>query len=258
MIFRSLAPGDPPPVQSYLAKHRLVLSAEHAGRAVPKALGDLGVSLADQQRHVWYDIGMDRVPQLVRQQLGCSLVHSVYSRLVLDVNRWPGDPTALPTQSDDVLVPGNQTVRWPERVARHQVFHVRYHAALAELCDTVASFDQNELGGPPIHLSLHSMTDRLASNPQPRPWEVTFLHNEDARLARTLADWFAAKGFTTALNAPYDAQGKTGFTLYSHGAARGWLHCAVELRQDLISTEKGCVTWATQLAKALQAVMANL
>ena len=257
MSFRFLAPGDPPPVQTYLAKHRLILSAEHAGRAVPQALGDLGVSEADQQRHVWYDIGMDRVPLLMREALDCSLVHSTYSRLVLDANRWPGDPTAMPTASDDVQIPANQDLSWPEQAARHQVFHVRYHATLAEVCDTVASFDPAELGGEPIHLSLHSMTDQLASNPKPRPWEVTFLHNEDDRLARALADWFAAKGYSTALNEPYDAHGNTGFALYSHGYARGWLHCAVEVRQDLLSTEKGCVTWAGHLAQAMQDVMAG-
>lgn len=257
MTFKFLEPGDPPPVQTYLSKHRLILSAEHAGRAVPKALGDLGVGAADQKRHVWYDIGMDRIPHLMRARLGCSLVHSTYSRLVLDANRWPGDPTAMPAQSDDVPVPANQDLSWKEKAARHQTFHVRYHAALAQVCDTVASFDPQDLGGEPIHLSLHSMTDRLATDPVGRPWEITFLHNEDERLARDLHDWFATKGFTTALNEPYDAHGNTGFALYSHGYARGWRHCAVEVRQDLISTEKGCETWAQHLAEAMEAVMAR-
>ena len=35
MPFLFLEEGDDPPVQTYLAKHRLILSAEHAGRAVP-------------------------------------------------------------------------------------------------------------------------------------------------------------------------------------------------------------------------------
>ena len=252
MSFRFLQAGDPPPVQTYLAKHPLVLSVEHAGRAVPQALGDLGVSKADQQRHVWYDIGMDRLPHLLREALGCSLVYSTYSRLVLDANRWPGDCTAIPQQSDDVVVPANQDLGYGEIAARHQVFHVRYHAALAQVCDGVAAFDAAELGGPPMLLSLHSMTDRLATKPDPRPWEITFLHNEDDRLARALYGWFAGKGFTTALNEPYDAHGYTGFALYSHGYARGWLHCAVEIRQDLLSTEKACQTWANHLAAALQ------
>lgn len=257
MSFSYLQAGDPPPVQTYLSKHRLVLSAEHAGRETPKALGDLGIPLADQQRHVWYDIGMDRIPHLLRTKLGCSLVHSTYSRLVLDANRWPGDPTAIPTESDDVKVPANHDLDHAEIAARHQVFHVRYHAALAEVCDTIGSYDPTDLGGEPIHLSLHSMTDRLAINPAPRPWEITFLHNEDDRLARQLYNWFAAKGFTTALNEPYDAHGHTGFSLYSHGYARGWRHCAVEIRQDLISTEKGCETWASHLAEALQDLMSS-
>ena len=250
MSFRFLGPKDPPPVQTYLAKHPLVLSAEHAGRAVPASLGDLGVSAVDQQRHVWYDIGMDRLPHLLRAHLGCSLVHSTYCRLVLDANRWPGDPTAIPKRSDDVEIPANEALSWQEKAARHQAFHVSYHAALAEVCDIVAKICDD-----PIHLSLHSMTGRLAMDPQPRPWDITFLHNEDDRLARDLQGWFADKGFSTALNEPYDAHGNTGFALYSHGYARGWRHAAVEVRQDLISTEKGCTIWAQHLAEACQDVM---
>ena len=250
MSFRFFGPKDPPPVQTYLAKHPLVLSAEHAGRLSPESLGDLGVTEADQQRHVWYDIGMDRIPLMLRERLGCSLVHSTYSRLILDANRWPGDPTAIPERSDDVDIPANKDLSWQEKAARHQAFHVRYHAALAQVCDTVAGF-----AAQPIHLSLHSMTDKLATEDVQRPWEITFLHNEDDRLARQLRDWFAAKGFTTALNEPYDAHGNTGFALYSHGYARGWLHAAVEVRQDLISTEKGCEFWAQHLADACRDVM---
>ena len=75
----------------------------------------MGVSKADQQRHVWYDIGMDRIPLLMREALGCSLVHSTYSRLVLDANRWPGDPNLIPEQSDDVPIPANQDLDWQEK-----------------------------------------------------------------------------------------------------------------------------------------------
>ncbi|MGB0785898.1 MAG: N-formylglutamate amidohydrolase [Alphaproteobacteria bacterium] len=258
MTFTQLGPNDPPPVKTYLAKHRLILSAEHAGRRTPAALGDLGVSAADQRRHVWYDIGMDVVPMLLRERLGCSLVHSTYSRLVLDPNRHPSDPTAIPLVSDDVRVIGNQDITYAEVAARHQIFHVRYHAALTSACDVISSFDERELGGSPIYLSLHSMTDRLKSVPDERPWEITFLHNDDIRLAENLEHWFKQKGFNTALNQPYDARGSTGFSLYSHGYSRGWLHCALEIRQDLLSTEKGCELWVDHLADALTDLMEKL
>ena len=258
MAFTQLGPEDPPAVQTILAKHRLVLSAEHAGRAVPTSLGDLGVGEADQQRHVWYDIGMDRVPSLVRQRLGCSLVEATYSRLVLDVNRHPSDATAIPQCADQVSIPANRGLSDAEIAARHQAFHVAYHAGLGRVCDTIAQFDPQDVGGPPLLVSLHSMTDRLASDPTPRPWQITFLHNEDTRLASALRDWFGERGFATALNQPYDAHGKTGFTLYAHGYARGWLHAAVEIRQDLLSTEKACATWADHLADAFKDLMERL
>ena len=66
---------------------------------MPRALGGLGVSEAERQRHIAWDIGIAAVSRLVADALDATLVQQNYSRLVIDCNRAPG--------SDDID-PGHQ------------------------------------------------------------------------------------------------------------------------------------------------------
>ena len=54
-----LVPGDPSPfsVHNEQGKAPLLLLCDHASKAVPNALGDLGVSQAELSRHIGWDIG---------------------------------------------------------------------------------------------------------------------------------------------------------------------------------------------------------
>ena len=93
-----LGPGDPPPfsVHNEKGKAPLLLLCDHASKAVPKALGTLGITDAELSQHVGWDIGgLDAAIELSRE-LDARLVASGYSRLVIDCNRWPGGEGATP------------------------------------------------------------------------------------------------------------------------------------------------------------------
>src|SRR3954468_2270785 len=103
-----LQEGDPPPFQVFNEKGKapLLLLCDHASKAVPKALGDLGISEEDLGRHIGWDIGgLDAAIELAAV-LDAPLVASGYSRLVIDCNRWPGGEGSIPEISDGVHVPG--------------------------------------------------------------------------------------------------------------------------------------------------------
>ena len=55
-----LTAEDPAPVRVLreAGGSDIFLTADHAGRAIPEALGRLGVSDADMQRHIAWDIGI--------------------------------------------------------------------------------------------------------------------------------------------------------------------------------------------------------
>ncbi|HUQ14248.1 MAG TPA: N-formylglutamate amidohydrolase, partial [Novosphingobium sp.] len=55
-----LAPGEPGPaiVRAATRPGRFVLVADHAGREVPAALGDMGLGADEWARHIAWDIGI--------------------------------------------------------------------------------------------------------------------------------------------------------------------------------------------------------
>ena len=89
-------------------KAPLLLLCDHASKAVPKALGDLGITEEELSRHIGWDIGgLDAAIELSKI-LDAPLVASGYSRLVIDCNRWPGGEGSTPEVSDTVRDPGEQ------------------------------------------------------------------------------------------------------------------------------------------------------
>src|ERR1700731_3135098 len=110
LLGQLLVPGDPPSfsVHTTQGKAPLLLLCDHASKAVPKALGDLGISDEELSRHIGWDIGgLDAAIELA-QALDAPLLASGYSRLVIDCNRWPGGEGSTPEISDTVHVPGNK------------------------------------------------------------------------------------------------------------------------------------------------------
>ncbi|MGE3784038.1 MAG: N-formylglutamate amidohydrolase, partial [Alphaproteobacteria bacterium] len=94
-----------------------VLTADHAGRAVPRALGDLGVPAAEWQRHIAWDIGIGAVTERLSAALDAAAVLQTYSRLVIDCNRRPDWDSSTPTVSEHTPIPGNRDISQAEREA---------------------------------------------------------------------------------------------------------------------------------------------
>src|SRR5258707_11188198 len=104
-----LAADGPAPVTVHNEKGRspLLIVADHAGNAMPRALGRLGVSESECQRHIAWDIGIAAVSRLIADALDATLIQQNYSRLVIDCNRTPGSETSMPETSELTTVPGN-------------------------------------------------------------------------------------------------------------------------------------------------------
>ncbi|HET6222397.1 MAG TPA: N-formylglutamate amidohydrolase, partial [Dongiaceae bacterium] len=115
-----LQPGDPPPFEIVNpdGAARLVLIADHAGRAIPRALGSLGLGPAELARHIAWDIGIGDVTRRLARQLGAPALLCGYSRLVIDCNRRLGDPTSIAQESDGIAVPGTRGLAAAERARR--------------------------------------------------------------------------------------------------------------------------------------------
>ncbi|KQM19778.1 N-formylglutamate amidohydrolase [Novosphingobium sp. Leaf2] len=243
-----LGPDDPIPVGVLNAEGTspFLLIGDHAGWAIPKTLGDLGLGAVDRERHIALDIGVLGLGQALSAALDAPFVHQAYSRLVVDCNRNPGHADAVPAISDGTAIPGNHGLETAARQARIAAIHRPYHAALADVLDA-----RQAAGRPTILLSLHSFTPVMAGIP--RPWHVGILHwaGQNA-FALALRDALATDpSITVGDNVPY-AMDETDYTVPLHAFPRGLPYAEIEVRQDLIPMRDDQSSWAARLRAAAQ------
>ena len=250
-----LAADDPPPFEVVHPGGRapLLIICDHASRAVPRALGRLGLEEALLMRHIGWDIGAAEVTRRLAALLDAPAVLCGYSRLVIDCNRGLGDPTSIPEVSDGIAVPGNVGLTPAARVARVDGIFRPYHAAIAA---ELAAFAAR--GVVPVVLSVHSFTPVM--NGFSRPWHVGVLWDKDPRVPVPLIAELAAADPRRIVgdNEPYsEREAPAGYSIRTHAVPARLPHAGIEIRQDLIDTPDGTVAWADALAAALKSILAR-
>ncbi|HEY5209047.1 MAG TPA: N-formylglutamate amidohydrolase [Stellaceae bacterium] len=243
-----LGSNDPPPVEEISGRAPVVLVCDHASNRVPAMLAGLGLRPDELDRHIGWDIGAAAVTRKLAPALGVSALLCGYSRLVIDCNRAPSDPSSIPTESDGIAIPGNANLCSPGRAARRAAIFDPYHAAVARRLAAVA--------GVPALISVHSFTPVM--NGVARPWHVGILWDGDGRIAAPLLAALGAEAhLTVGDNLPYSAREPVGYTVSHHAHGKGLPHVAIELRQDLITDAAGATEWAARLARVLAPILAR-
>jgi predicted N-formylglutamate amidohydrolase len=223
----------------------LLLVADHAGKAIPRALGRLGVAEAELTRHIAYDIGIAGVGRHLANALDATLIQQNYSRLVIDCNRPPGAPTSIPEISELTSIPGNVALSDSDKAARAAAIFWPYHRRIDAELDRRLAAER-----PTALIALHSFTPVFKG--AARPWHVALLYNRDPTLARLLLALLAAEpGLIVGDNAPYFVNDTTDYTIPVHGERRAIPHALIEIRQDLIAADAGQRDWAHRLARLL-------
>lgn len=242
-----LSPDEPSPV---LVDHPggssdLLLTCDHAGRRMPRRLGQLGLPDAELERHIAYDIGARAVAERIADRLDATLIRQVYSRLVIDCNRDPSVPTSIPEVSEVTPVPGNVGLSTAQRAARRREIFEPYHQAIATALDARAA-----RGQATAIVSVHSFTPVFKG--EARPWHAAVLYNRDARLSVILKGLLEAEaGLVIGDNEPYFVSDLTDYTIPVHAERRGLPYLELEIRQDLIATEAGQAEWAERFIRLL-------
>lgn len=247
-----LGADDPPPfsVINPEGQAPAVLVCDHASNAVPARLNALGLNTVELGQHIAWDIGAAQVTRLLATRLNAPAVLCGYSRLVIDANRPPGDPTSIATVSDGVLVPGNSHLDDAQAEARLDEVFWPYHHAITQ---ALAHRWRHGHGQAPALIAIHSFTPVM--NGVQRPWQLGVLWNRDPRLAEPLLTRFRAyPDLCVGDNEPYSGR-EVGFTMNAHGAAAGLAHVEIEIRQDLLADAIGCAQWAQIIGDALEAAL---
>ena len=242
-----LGSDDPPAVDIYNDNGRspFLLVADHAGNIFPRALGRLGISGVDAERHIALDIGIALLGRILADALDAALIQQNYSRLVIDCNRPPGAATSIPEMSELTPIPGNAGLSAAERTAREREIFRPYHDAIA-----AALARRRAANAPTALIALHSFTPVFKG--LARPWHAALLYHRDPRLARALLTLLRNEsGLHVGDNEPYFVSDATDYTIPVHGERRGILHALIEIRQDLIAEGEGQREWAQCLARVL-------
>jgi predicted N-formylglutamate amidohydrolase len=242
-----LAADEPAPVTVHNENglSPFLIVADHGGNVIPRALRGLGVSEADRQRHIAWDIGIAAACRLVADALDATLIQQNYSRLVIDCNRPPGGETSMPEISEATPVPGNIGLSEGGKAARVREIFRPYHDRIESELDR-----RRQAGRQSALIALHSFTPVFMG--ESRPWHAGVLYNRDPRFAHLLMALLKLEeGIVVGDNEPYDVNDATDYTIPVHGERRGLHHVAIEIRQDLIAGDEGRRTWAALLARLL-------
>ncbi len=244
-IPKLLSPDDPAPfsIENPDGSSPFLFVSDHAGRAIPRQLGDLGLEEAELSRHIGYDIGIYAVTTRIARALDAAYIFQPYSRLVIDCNRQPGKPQSVVTSSDTTLVPANTNLSAAEVAARENEILQPYQQAIAQALQARAA-----AGQPTVLIAMHSCTARLRSDNQWRPWEIAMIADKDWRFGDALVSILQAETeFNVGINQPYTVNMAMDYTIPMHAEGKGVPYIEIEIRQDLIGEEAGQREWSTLL-----------
>jgi predicted N-formylglutamate amidohydrolase len=223
-------------------KSPYVLICEHASNRLPVKLGSLGLATDDLSRHIAWDIGAAAMAEALAKLIDAPLVMQRYSRLAYDCNRPPESPSAIPDVSEATGIPGNRNLKSADRRARIAEIYRPFQRAIEDLLDARAAEGQ-----PSIIVTLHSFTP--VYNGKERKVELGILHDRDMRLSSILIKSFP--NIDARLNEPYGPKDGVLHLLNTHAAPRGLRHAMIEVRNDLITKERGQMEWAQRLSVPL-------
>jgi len=242
-----LAPDEPAPFEVIDDERQspFLITCDHAGKRIPRALGSLGLPDSELSRHIAWDLGAAQVTRCLARELGAFAILQTYSRLVIDCNRHVDVPSSIPVISESTVIPGNQAIPAAEATERARAIFHPYHARI------LSEFERRARAGQPsILIAMHSFTPTFKG--VARPWHTGMLYNRDVRLGRGLLELLRADpDLAVGDNEPYAVSDLSDYGVVVYGERRGIPHVEIEIRQDLLADEAGWLTWGRRFARLL-------
>lgn len=227
----------------------LLLLCDHASNRIPGKLQHLGLELDVFGQHVAYDIGCEKLTRRLSERFNASALLAGYSRLVIDLNRHPGDGSSIPEISDNIGIPGNHALTPRQIRQREDALFWPYHNRIEEVLGRICRHGQL-----PVLCSIHSFTPVFRG--YRRPWDIGVLWDRDQRLSSPLLESLRREpDLCVGDNEPYHARNPVGYTMDVHGEQNGYPHLLLEIRQDLINHDEKISAWADIIHRHLKQVL---
>ena len=240
-----LAADELPAVLVREGQGPFVVVCEHASNVLPRSLGTLGLAESDCWRHIAWDPGAVAMAEAIADAHDSDLVVQRYSRLVVDCNRAPSLPDAIPERSEDTVIPGNADLNAAARVGRIEAVWTPFHAALERLIARRLAARM-----PTALVTIHTFTPVYRG--LHRPWHAGVISTGERSFAdAVLSALRRDKSLVVGDNEPYSPKDNVDYTIRRHGADRGLPNVMIEVRNDLVASASGQREWADRLSSAL-------
>ena len=222
-----------------------IVAVGHAGAEIPPDLQGLGLRPFALGSHHALDRGVAALARALAGLIDAAAILRRTSRLVIDCNRWLGDPRSILTSIDGEPVPGNAALSSADREARAEAVLWPHHRRLGAL---VAEAERRH--PRPALLALHSFTRH--SGGARRLWDAgTIWHEREAMSAAILEALGRDGTLTLGSNEPYS--GRDGvYTVDRHSYGTGIRACGLEVADDLLLADGRAEDWGQRIAAALR------
>jgi predicted N-formylglutamate amidohydrolase len=225
-----------------------LLVCDHASNRIPERYAALGLSPNERVAHIAWDPGALAIGRELGRLLDAPLIHTMFSRLVIDCNRSLEAADLIPATSEDTGIPGNADLGAEEIGRRISEFHEPYHRAIDALLDRRA-----EEGRQTIVVAVHTFTPVYRGTR--RPWRIGIIQGANSAFSRRLDDALSEDDddLEAGWNEPYSAADGVTYTLERHADRRGLEGTMIEVRNDEVLEPQGVHAWARRLARCLNA-----
>jgi predicted N-formylglutamate amidohydrolase len=235
---------------SYIIKNQdgsspLFLTCDHASYSLPKRLGDLGVATKVLFSHAGWDIGALQVSERLSEALDAPLLHTRFSRLVIDCNRPLDAFESVPTRIHGHEIPGNQGLTPGQIELRVNELFVPYHKMIEKQLER-----HIKRKGKVYYLAVHSFTPVL--NDQRRPWPIGITYENTSIFASFLINELEKTELKpVGVNEPYPITRDGDYGMHAHGSRENVDAVLIEIRQDLLQEESSADSIIAHLIEIL-------
>ena len=230
----------------------ILITCEHAANVVPGdvALG-IGPELLDS--HWGWDRWAWDVLERFAGDLGATRIGARVSRLVVDLNRGPEDPTLIRTHAGDQPIPGNQGLDPAAVRGRLDRFYRGYHAAIdRELGRLVQRFGPERV----VFFTFHSFTGDYGD--EDRDFDVGVLFDQCEDLAAGVKRALATRGLRVRLNEPYSGFRGEIYSASVHAEAHDVATFEIELNQHVLEDPGARARFADVFRSVVPAIFPHL
>ncbi len=213
------------------SKNCFIFICDHASNYIPKKFKNLGLSDNFLRSHIAWDIGAKNFTVKLTKEMNQCFFYCNFSRLIIDPNRTFESKDLIVSKSDEILIPGNTSLKPKEIKFRINKFYIPYHKSLNEFINLKKKKKKKI-----FLVAIHSFTKKM--NNSNRAVEIGLLSGKNMELLLKIQKKLSKKKIHFGRNYPY-----SGFfynsTLDRHSKDGLISNISIEIRNDLICNKKG-------------------